>query len=62
MYAGLRALLVSRDGTDYGVSERSLNEKVASVERQLDTRDVLIIFDRETETANLVLASEWQAD
>ncbi len=56
---GLIEEFVSRDGTDYGTHERSLDEKVAGVERQLDRGEVRIIFDRETERVNLVLAREW---
>lgn len=56
---GLIEEFVSRDGTDYGASERSLEEKVALVERQLDRGEVRIVFDRETESANLVQAREW---
>ncbi len=56
---GLIEEFVSRDGTDYGRSEASLDQKVVGVERQLERGDVLIIFDRETDTTNLVLAREW---
>ena len=57
----LRALLeefVTRDGTDYGESEKSLDEKVADVERQLADGEVSIVFDPETESVNLVTARE----
>lgn len=53
----LRALLeefVTRDGTDYGASERGLDEKVADVERQLARGEVRIVFDVEEETVNVV--------
>jgi len=55
----LRALVeefVSRDGTDYGAVERSLDEKVADVMRQLDRGEARIVFDPESETATIVLA------
>ena len=57
--AALRALVeefVTRDGTDYGAVERSLDAKVADVLRQLDRREVCIVFDPETETTTLVPA------
>lgn len=44
---------VTRDGTDYGERERSLDEKVADVMRQLDRGEVRICFDAETETVSL---------
>ena len=53
----LRALIeefVSRDGTDYGESERTLEEKVADVERQLARGEIAIVFDAESESVNLV--------
>lgn len=55
----LRAVIedfVTRDGTDYGAVERSLEEKVADVERQIDRGEVVLVFDPETETVNLVRA------
>ena len=57
----LRALVeefVTRDGTDYGAVERSLEEKIAQVESQLASGEVSIVFDRETETANIVPTRE----
>ena len=55
----LRALLeefVSRDGTDYGAVERSLDEKLADVRRQLERGEVRIVFDPESETTTIVPA------
>jgi uncharacterized protein YheU (UPF0270 family) len=49
---------VTRDGTDYGLREHSLEEKVKSVKRQLERGDVVIAFDLEQESATLVLRSE----
>jgi uncharacterized protein YheU (UPF0270 family) len=53
----LRALIeefVSRDGTDYGAVEKSLDEKVADVRRQLERGEVRIVFDPEMESATIV--------
>ena len=55
---GLIEEFVSRDGTDYGQLERTLDQKVDAVMRQLEVGEVCIVFDREEERANLVLASE----
>lgn len=57
--AALRGLVeefVTRDGTDYGVREVSLEAKVAAVLRQIERREVLIFFDPRTRTTNLVRA------
>lgn len=53
---GLIEEFASRDGTDYGRSEKTLEEKVAIVRRQIDKGDVCIVFDRDEARANLVLA------
>jgi hypothetical protein len=52
----------SRDGTDYGASEMTLEQKVAIVVKQLESGDVRIVFDRDEERANLVLARELDDD
>jgi hypothetical protein len=55
--AALRALIesfVGREGTDYGREERSLEEKVADVRRQLDRGEARIVFDPETESVNII--------
>lgn len=53
---GLIEEFASRDGTDYGRTEKTLEEKVAIVTRQIEKGDVCIVFDRDEERANLVLA------
>ena len=47
---------VTRDGTDYGRSERSLEDKVRDVMRQLRRGEAKIVFDPDTETVNVVTA------
>jgi uncharacterized protein YheU (UPF0270 family) len=56
--AALRAVVeefVSRDGTDYGVHERSLDEKVRDVLRQLERGEASIMFDPESRTTHIVV-------
>ena len=53
----LRALVeefVTRDGTDYGTVERSLEEKVSAVLSQIARGEVRIVFDPESETTTLL--------
>ena len=53
----LQALLeeyASRDGTDYGERELSLAEKVADLGRQLQRRELMVLYDTESETWDLV--------
>jgi hypothetical protein len=53
----LRALieeLVSRDGTDYGEQEVSLERKVIQVKNLLHNGSATIIFDPHTESCDIV--------
>jgi hypothetical protein len=55
----LRSLIeevVTREGTDYGAPERSLDEKVAAVMRQLERGEAKIVFDPDTDSADIVPA------
>lgn len=45
---------VTRAGTDYGTQERTIEEKVADVERQLQRGEAVIVFDTVTATTNIV--------
>lgn len=49
---------VTREGTDYGLREYTLQEKTQGVRRQLDRGEVLIAFDLERESATLVARAE----
>ena len=59
--ATLRAVIeefVTRDTTDYGERERTLDEKVEDVMRQLRRGEAKVVFDAETGTVNIVVARE----
>jgi len=45
---------VTRDGTDYGAVERTLDEKVAALMRQLVAGEVAIEVDPEHDTIDIV--------
>ncbi len=51
---GLVEEFVTRDGTDYGVRERSLEERLRDVLRQVERGEVAIVFDPASGSANLV--------
>ena len=46
---------VTRDGTDYGAVERTLDEKVGAVMDQLARGEAAIVFDAESETVDVVV-------
>ena len=45
---------VSRDGTDYGTTEASLEKKIEQVKRQLTSRHAVLVYDSETKTCNIL--------
>jgi len=47
---------VTRAGTDYGTQERTIEEKIADVERQLQRREAVIVFDVATASTNILPA------
>lgn len=55
---GLVEEFVSREGTDYGHADRSLESKVRDVLRQLEEGEARIVFDLTTETASIVASRE----
>ncbi|MBP0049981.1 YheU family protein [Marinobacterium sp. AK62] len=49
---------VTRDGTDYGEQEYSLDEKVQQVRRALERGDAVIVFSERSEQCNIVPADQ----
>lgn len=57
----LRGLLeeyIFRDGTDYGVVELSLETKLENLYRQLERKDIVIVFDEILESCNVITKNE----
>ena len=48
---------VTRDGTDYGETEVSLETKISQVLGQLKSGKAVIVFDQATETCNILRSS-----
>lgn len=46
---------ITREGTDYGLAEFSLEQKVQQVKRQLDAGKVMIVYDPVSESCTLLL-------
>ncbi len=51
---------VLREGTDYGEREATLDSKIAQVRAQIARGEVLILFDSDSETCNLVTRREYR--
>lgn len=52
--SGLIEEFVTRDGTDTGYTKGSLDENVAMVRDQLDRGEAVVVFDRSTQTCNIL--------
>jgi len=53
---------VTRSGTDYGVCETSLAEKVRQVIHQLEKGEAVIVYDTTMETCNITTAAQARTD
>lgn len=51
---GIAMEFVSREGTDYGHQNWDMDTKVAQVLRQIDRGDVVIYYNTQTQTCNLL--------
>lgn len=51
---------VLREGTDYGEQERSLEQKVADVRRQLQQGEVVLVWSELHETVNIMPRREFR--
>lgn len=51
---GLVEEFVTRDGTDYGIQERTLEEKKAILLQRLRRGEAVIVFDSESESCHIV--------
>ena len=51
---GVVESFITREGTDYGAVERTLDDKVADVMRQLEAGDARVIFDPEGESIQII--------
>ncbi len=57
---GVLEEFISRDGTDYGESELSLEAKVNRLKPQVMRGEVLIVFDEVLEGVTLMTREEWR--
>jgi uncharacterized protein YheU (UPF0270 family) len=50
---GVIEAFVTREGTDYGAQEASLDTKVVQVLQQLDAGTVVLVYDEDTESCTI---------
>ena len=55
---GVVESFILREGTDYGLHEMSLEDKVRQILQQLERREARIVFDPETETIDIIVARQ----
>ena len=53
---------VLREGTDYGEQERTLAEKVADVQQQLRSGDVVLVWSELHESVNIAPRGRFQSE
>lgn len=59
---GILEEFISREGTDYGDYEWSLAEKLEQLKPQVFKGEVLVIFNEDEESVNLVRKEDYQED
>lgn len=53
---------VLREGTDYGIDEKSLAEKVEDVRAQLRSGDAILVWSELHETVNIMPRTDFDAE
>ncbi|MEJ2361358.1 MAG: YheU family protein [Gammaproteobacteria bacterium] len=53
---------VTRDGTDYGQDEFSMQEKAAQLLARLESGDLLITYNEETQNCGLITKDEFRRE
>lgn len=51
---GVLEEFVTREGTDYGLHEKTLEDKIQDVQRQLDSGEARIVYDMEEDRVHIV--------
>ena len=50
---------ILREGTDYGFQELSLEKKIENLKKKWDKKDVILVFDPNTESVTFLTKTEW---
>ena len=59
---GLIQAFIMREGTDYGLVEATMPEKIAQVRIQLDSGDAVILYDTADQSFNIVFKDQVPRD
>lgn len=51
---------IMREGTDYGLVEKSMSEKKSKLLKQIKTEDVKIVYDQLSETVTLLTEQQFK--
>lgn len=52
---------VLREGTDYGIQEKTLEQKVADVKKQLKSGEAVLVWSELHESVNIMPASQFHS-
>ena len=50
---------ITREGTDYGVNEITLEDKVRQIKKQLRAGDIVVVYDAASESANIMSKAQY---
>lgn len=53
---------VLREGTDYGMQEKTLSQKVADVKKQLKSGEAVLVWSELHESVNIMPSSQFRTD
>lgn len=53
---------VLREGTDYGMQEKTLEQKVADVKKQLVSGEAVLVWSELHESVNIIPAAQFRPD
>ncbi|HAU5007878.1 YheU family protein [Proteus mirabilis] len=53
---------VLREGTDYGMQEKTLEQKVADVKKQLVSGEAVLVWSELHESVNIMPAAQFRSD
>ncbi|MFZ3229326.1 MAG: YheU family protein [Pseudobdellovibrio sp.] len=57
---GVIESFVLREGTDYGSVELSLEQKIKNLNNKIQKKDIVLVFDSESESLTFLTKAEWQ--